>query len=122
MSDMGRREFVALLGGLALGRAATRCEAQDQEMPMSDDLTTLTIDGRVHTHMSNAFVDEAERLIAALVEKGVPGKLRPGRSYITRIPEFPGNTREARRKRSGAVSLGIREIWLVGADRTYAPP
>jgi hypothetical protein len=65
---------------------------------MSNDLTTVTIDGRVHTHMSNAFTDEAE----------------PGRSYITRIPEFPGNTREGRRKRSGTVSLGIREIWLVG--------
>ena len=68
---------------------------------MSDDLTTMTIDGRVHTHMSNAFADEA----------------KPGRSYITHIPEFPGNTREGRRKsrkRSGTVSLGIREIWLVG--------
>jgi hypothetical protein len=32
-----------------------RAEAPDQEMPMSDDLTTMTIDGRVHTHMSNAF-------------------------------------------------------------------
>ena len=38
---------------------------------MSDDDTqTMTIDGRVHTYMTNAFVDEAERLIAALVEKG----------------------------------------------------
>ena len=37
---------------------------------MSDDDTqTMTIDGRVHTYMTNAFVDEAERLIAALVEK-----------------------------------------------------
>jgi hypothetical protein len=67
---MGRREFVALLGGLAAW--ATRREAPDQEMPMSNDLTTVTIDGRVHTHMSNAFADEAE----------------PGRSYITRILNF----------------------------------
>ena len=36
---------------------------------MSDDLETLTIDGRVHTYLTNAFVDEAERMIAALVEK-----------------------------------------------------
>jgi hypothetical protein len=90
-----------------------------------DDLKTITIDGRVHTYLTNAFVDEAEGLIAALVEKGVPGKLRPGRSYIMRSPEYPGDTREARRKRSGAISLGIREIWVVGeieeADRTYQP-
>jgi hypothetical protein len=33
-------------------------------------------------------------LIAALVEKGVPSKLRPGRSYIARIPEFPEDTRK----------------------------
>jgi hypothetical protein len=95
-------------------------------MAMSDDDTqTMTIDGQVHTYMTNAFVDEAEKLIAALVEKGVPGKLRPGRSYITRIPEFPENTREARRKQREAISLGIRDIWLVGeieeADRTYRP-
>src|SRR5262245_54889929 len=79
-----------------------------------NDLKTTTIDGRVHTYLTNAFVDEAEGLIAALVEKGVPGKLRPGRSYITRIPEFPGDTPEARRKRRGAISLGVREIWVVG--------
>jgi hypothetical protein len=47
---------------------------------MSDNPQTMTIDGRVPTYMSNAFVDEAEGLIAALVEKGIPGKLRPGRS------------------------------------------
>jgi hypothetical protein len=62
-------------------------------------------------------------LIAALVQNGVPGKLRPGR--IMRIPEFPEDTREARRKRRGAINLGIREIWMVGeieeADRTYRP-
>ena len=92
---------------------------------MSDDLQTMTIDGRVHTCITNSSVDEAEGLIAALVEKGVPGKLRPGRSYITRIPDFPENTREARRKQRKAISLGIRDIWLVGeieeADRTYRP-
>ena len=92
---------------------------------MSDDPQTMTIDGRVHTCITNTFVEEADGLIAALVEKGVPGKLRPGRSYITRIPEFPEDTREARRKRSGAISLGVREIWMVGeieeADRTYRP-
>ena len=50
---------------------------------MSDDDTqTMTIDGRVHTYMTNAFVDEAERLIAALVEKGCLASL--GR----RIPDF----------------------------------
>ena len=62
---------------------------------------------------------------AALVEKGAPGKLRPGRSYIARIPEFPEDTREARRKKRGAINLGVREIWMVGeieeADRTYRP-
>ncbi len=87
---------------------------------MSDDDTqTMTIDGRVHTYMTNAFVDEAERLIAALVEKGCLASL--GR----RIPDFPENTREARRKQREAISLGIRDIWLVGeikeADRTYRP-
>lgn len=46
---------------------------------------TMTIDGQAHTYITNAFVEEAEGLIAALVEKGVPGKLRPGRSYISRI-------------------------------------
>ena len=92
---------------------------------MSDDLQTMTIDGQVHTWITNTFVDEAEGLNAALVEKGVPGKLRPGRSYITRIPDFPENTREARRKKRGAINLGVREIWMVGeieeADRTYRP-
>jgi hypothetical protein len=75
--------------------------------------------------MTNAFVDEAEAMVAALVAKGIPGKLRPGRSCIIRTTEFPGDTREARRKRNGAISLGIRHIWLVGeieeADRTYSP-
>jgi hypothetical protein len=95
-------------------------------MAMSDDPETETIDGRTHTYMMNTFIDEADRLIAALVEKGIPGKLRPGRSYITRAPEFPGDTREARRKRDGARRLGVVNIWLVGeieeADRTYRPP
>jgi hypothetical protein len=27
---------------------------------MTDDLKTMTIDGRVHTYLTNAFVDEAE--------------------------------------------------------------
>ena len=94
---------------------------------MSDDDTqTLTIDGQVHTYMTNAFVNEAENVIAAFVEKGVPGKLRPGRSYIARIPHFPENTREARRKQREVISLGIRDIWLVGeieeADRAYRTP
>ena len=92
---------------------------------MIDDLKTMTIDGRVHTYLTNAFVDEAEGLITTLVEKGVPGKLRPGRSYITRIPVFAEDTREARRKKRGAINLGVREIWMVGeieeADRTYRP-
>ena len=85
----------------------------------------MTIDGRVHTCITNTFVEEADGLIAALVEKGVPGKLRPGRSYITRLPESPEDTREARRKKRGAINLGVREIWMVGeieeADRTYRP-
>ena len=89
---------------------------------MSDDPQMMIIDGRVHTCITNTFADEAEGLIAALVEKGVPGKLRPGRSYITRIPE---GTQEARRKKRGAINLGVREIWMVGeieeADRTYRP-
>ena len=92
---------------------------------MSDELQTMTIDGQVHTCIVGTFVDEAEGLIEALVEMGVPGKLRPGRSYITRIPEFPEETPEDRRKKSGAISLGVREIWMVGeieeADRTYRP-
>jgi hypothetical protein len=92
-------------------------------MAMSDNPQTMTIGGRAHTYITNTFVDEAEGLIAALVEKGVLGKLRPGRSYITRVPEFPEDTREARRKRRGAINLGVREIWMVGeieeADRTY---
>jgi hypothetical protein len=92
---------------------------------VSDDPVTMIIDGQTYTYMTNTFADEAERLIAALVKEGVPGKLRPSRSYVIRIPDFPGNTREARRKRSGAISLGIREIWLVGeieeADRKHHP-
>lgn len=91
----------------------------------SDDLQTMTIDGRTYTYITSNFVEEAKLLIAALVEEGVPGKLRPGRTYVMRVPEFPGDTREARRKRSGAISLGIREIWTEGeieeADRTYRP-
>jgi hypothetical protein len=90
---------------------------------MSDNPPTMTIDGRAHTYITNAFVDEAEGLIAALVEQGVPGKLRPGRSYITRIPDLPEDTPAARRKRRGAINLGIREIWMVGeiedADRSW---
>lgn len=96
---------------------------------MSEDLPeTMTIDGRTYTYMTNTFADEAEAMIAALVENGIPGKLRPGRSYIIRAPEFPGKTREARHKRSGAIRLGIREIWMEGeieeTDRTYrsSPP
>jgi hypothetical protein len=100
-------------------------ETSERGWAMSDNPQTMTIDGRVHTYMTNAFVDEAEKLVAALVEKGVPGKLRPGRSYITRIPDFPENTREARRKQREAISLGVRDIWLVveieEADRTYRP-
>jgi hypothetical protein len=92
---------------------------------MSDNPETMTIDGRAHTYITDAFVDEAERWIAALVENGVPGKLRPGRSYIIRIPEFPEDTREARHKRRGAINLGVREIWMVGeieeADRINRP-
>jgi hypothetical protein len=34
------------------------------------------IDGRVHTYLANAFMDEAEALIAALVKKAVPGQAR----------------------------------------------
>ena len=49
---------------------------------MSDELQTMTIDGQVHTCIVGTFVDEAEGLIEALVEMGVPGKLRPGRSYM----------------------------------------
>ena len=45
---------------------------------MSDDPQTMTIDGLVHTCITNTFVDEADGLIAALVEKGVPGKLGSG--------------------------------------------
>ena len=92
---------------------------------MSDDPQTMTIDRRTYTYMTNTIADEAEAMITALVEKGVPGKLRPGRSYIICAPEIAGNTREARRKRSGAISLGICEIWMEGeieeADRTYRP-
>jgi hypothetical protein len=94
-------------------------------MAMSDNPQTMTIDGQAHTLITSTFVDEAETLIAALVEKGITGKLRPGRNYITRIPELPEDTREARRKRRGALNLGILEIWLVGeieeADRTNRP-
>jgi hypothetical protein len=94
-------------------------------MAMSDNPQTMTIDGQAHTLITSTFVDEAEALVAALVEKGIPGKLRPGRNYITRIPEFPEGTREARRKKRGALNLGILEIWMVGkiedADRTYCP-
>ena len=83
-----------------------------------NDLKTTTIDGRVHTYLTNAFVDETEGLIAALVEKGVPGKLRPGRSYITRIPEFPGDTPEARRKRRGlSVSAFAKSGWWERSKR-----
>jgi len=92
---------------------------------MSDNPETMTIDGRAHTYITDAFVDEAERWIAALVENGVPGKLRPGRSYICRAPEFSDNAR-GRKKRRGAMRLGVVDIWLVGeieeADRTYRPP
>ena len=59
----------------------------------SDDLQTMTIDGRTYTYVTNTFVQEAKLLIAALVEEGVPGKLRPGRTYIIRVPNFP-ETRE----------------------------
>jgi hypothetical protein len=73
-------------------------------MPMSDDDTqTLTIDGQVHTYMTNAFVNEAENVIAAFVEKGVPGKLRPGRSYIARIPTSQ-KTREKHAASKGKLS------------------
>ena len=88
------------------------------------DLQTMTIDGRIHTYMMNAFIDEADGLIAALVEQGVPGKLRPGRSYITRAPEFSDDAR-GRKKTREARRLGILNVWLVGeieeADRTYRP-
>jgi hypothetical protein len=94
-------------------------------MAMSDDPETKTIDGRTHTYMMNTFIDEADRLIAALVEKGIPGKLRPGRSYIWRAPEFSDDAR-GRKKSRGARRLGVVDIWLVGeieeADRTYRPP
>ena len=90
----------------------------------NDDTQTMTIGGQVHTYMTNAFVDEAERMIAGLVEKGVPGKLRPGRSYIWRAPEFSDDAR-GRKKSREAGRLGIVDIWLVGeieeADRTYRP-
>jgi hypothetical protein len=94
-------------------------------MAMSDDdKQTMTIDGRVHTYMTNTFVDEADKVIAALVEKGVPGKLRPGRSYVRRAPGFSDDAR-GRKKSREARRLGIVGIWLVGeieeADRTYRP-
>jgi hypothetical protein len=90
----------------------------------NDDTQTMTIDGRVHTYMTNTFVDEAEKLIATLVERGVPGKLRPGRSYVWRSPEFSDDAR-GRKKSKEAARLGIVDIWLVGeieeADRTFRP-
>jgi hypothetical protein len=93
-------------------------------MAMSDNPQTKVIDGRTHTYMMNTFIDEADRLIAALVEKGIPGKLRPGRSYIWLAPEFSDDAR-GRKKSREATRLGIVDIWLVGeieeADRTYRP-
>jgi hypothetical protein len=93
-------------------------------MAMSDDPQTKIIDGLTHTYMKNAFIDEADKLTAALVEKGIPGKLRPGRSYVWRAPEFSDDAR-GRKKSREAARLGIVDIWLVGeieeADRTYRP-
>jgi hypothetical protein len=91
-------------------------------MAMSDDLKTLTIDGRVHTYLTSVFVDEGERLIAALVEKGVPGKLRPGHSYIIRTPEFPG-AREKHAER-GVVLLAsafAKSGWWARSKRPTGP-
>jgi hypothetical protein len=93
-------------------------------MAMSDDAPqTKIIDGRTHTYMKNTFIDEADNLIAALVEKGVPGKLRPRpqlRLALSRIFDARG-----RKKGKEAARLGIVDIWLVGeieeADRTFRP-
>src|SRR3954468_10996942 len=81
---------------------------------MSDDLQTMTIDGHVHTFMATEFAEEANGLIEKLVEKGVPGKLRAGRSFITRRPEPTEDTRDSKRNARRANSLGIDEIWLGG--------
>lgn len=92
---------------------------------MSDAPETMTINGQVHTCITSVFQEEALSLIDALVKDGVPGKLRPGRAYIMRPPEFSEDTPEARRRKRGAMRLHIVTIWLVGeiekADRTYRP-
>lgn len=56
-----------------------------------------------HTYMTSAFVDEAEAMVAALVAKGIPGKLRPGRSCIYAPLSFP-EIRERRAERGAEPS------------------
>lgn len=82
----------------------------------------MTIDGQAHTYITNAFVEEAEGLIAALVEKKeFPAS--SGRVAAT-SPEFSDDAR-GRKNRREATRLGIVDIWLAGkieeADRTYRP-
>jgi hypothetical protein len=88
---------------------------------MSDNPQTTTIDGRTHTYVTNTFQDEAEAMIAALVEKGVPGKLRPSRGNIICAPEIPGNTREARRKQERSYQSRHLRNLDGGRDRRGRP-
>ena len=72
---------------------------------MSDDDTqTLTIDGQVHTYMTNAFRERGGERDRGVCRERRPRQAKAGSQLHRAHTRFPENTREARRKQREVIT------------------